>query len=392
LAKHDYYETLGINKAATPDEIKKAYRKSALRYHPDRVAPEKKKESEEKFKEISEAYEILSDSNKKATYDQFGHDGLKGAFGRGGFGWQDFTHYGDFEDIFSGHLGDLLRGFGINGDLFGTGRGRSRRTGPRRGRNVEYELEIEFTEAALGAEKSVEISRYDTCSTCKGSGAKPGEKQKKCSYCNGNGKVQQEIKVMGHSLGITMSTCPKCYGEGNIIDKPCPKCTGKGRIEIAKKIKVKVPAGVDNGIRLRVSHEGDAGEKGGPRGDLYVVIYVKEHSFFKRHNNDIYCGIKISFTQAVFGAEVSVPTVDGKVKMKIPQGTQSGKVFRLRGKGVPDLLSGYGKGDQLVRVSVDVPQRLTEEQKRLLKEFAGTLGEKTPQKKGLMDKVKKAFK
>jgi len=386
LAKHDYYETLGINKAATPDEIKKAYRKSALRYHPDRVAPEKKKESEEKFKEISEAYEILSDSNKKATYDQFGHDGLKGAFGRGGFGWQDFTHYGDFEDIFSG-LGDLFRGFGIDGELFGTGRGRSRRAGPRRGRNVEYELEIEFTEAALGTEKRVGVSRYDTCSTCKGSGAKPGTKDTVCSACDGKGQINRISGFFSIS-----QTCSECGGAGRVIKTPCQDCNGRGKVRVARKIKVKIPAGVDNGIRLRVPHEGDAGEKGGPRGDLYVIIYVREHSFFKRHNNDIYCGIKISFTQAVFGAEVDVMTTDGNVKMKIPKGTQSGKVFRLRGKGVPDLLSGYGKGDQLVRVSVDVPERLTEEQKRLLKEFAGTLGEKTPQKKGLMDKVKKAFK
>ncbi len=385
MAKRDYYVILGIGKNATADEIKKAYRKSALKHHPDRVAPEKKKESEEKFKEISEAYEILSDSNKKATYDQFGHDGLKGAFGRGGFSWQDFTHYGDFEDIFSG-LGDLLRGFGINGDLFGTGRGRSGRTGPRRGGDIEYELEIEFTEAALGTEKTVEISRYDTCSACKGSGAKPGTKDIGCPTCDGRGQINRVSGFFSIS-----QTCNACGGAGRVIKTPCEKCSGRGKVRVARKINVKVPAGVDNGIRLRVSHEGNAGERGGPRGDLYVVIYVKEHHLFKRHNNDIYCDAKISFTQAVFGSEVDVPTVDGKVKMKVPQGTQSGKVFRLRGKGVPDLLSGSGKGDQLVRVTVDVPQRLTEEQKRLLKEFAHTLGEKATQK-GFMDKVKKAFK
>lgn len=386
MAKRDYYEVLGISKNATPDEIKKAYRRSALKHHPDRVAPEKKKEAEEKFKEISEAYEIISDPNKKATYDQFGHEGLKGAFGRGGFSWQDFTHYGDFEDIFSG-LGDLFRSFGINGDFFGTGRGRPRRTGPRRGRDVEYELEIEFTEAALGIEKTVEIYRYDICSTCKGSGAKPGTKDTVCPTCEGRGQISRVSGFFSIS-----QTCNECGGAGRVIKTPCQKCNGRGKERVTRKIKVKVPAGVDNGIRLRVAHEGDAGERGGPRGDLYVVVYVKEHRLFKRHNNDIYCEIKISFTQAVFGADVSVPTVDGSVKMKIPQGTQSGKVFRLRGKGVPDLLSGYGKGDQLVRVSVDVPERLTEEQKRLLKEFAGTLGEKKTQKKGLMDKVKKVFK
>lgn len=385
MSKRDYYEILGISKNATADEIKKAYRRAALKHHPDRVAPEKKKEAEEKFKEISEAYEVLSDSNKKATYDQFGHDGLKGAFGKGGFSWQDFTHYGDFEDIFSG-LGDLFRGFGINGDLFGTGRGRSRRAGPRRGRDLEYELEIEFAEAALGTEKSVEISRYDTCATCKGSGAKPGTKDTVCSACDGKGQINRVSGFFSIS-----QTCNECGGAGRVIKTPCQKCNGRGQVRVARKINVKIPAGVDNGIRLRVAHEGDAGIKGGPRGDLYVVIYVKEHHLFKRHNNDIYCDAKISFTQAVFGSEIDVPTVDGKVKMKIPQGTQSGKIFRLRGKGVPDLLSGSGKGDQLVRVTVDVPQRLTEEQRKLLKEFAHTLGEKEPPKsKSFMDKVKKA--
>ena len=386
MAERDYYEILGISKNATPDEIKKAYRRSALKYHPDRVAPEKKKESEEKFKEISEAYEILSDPNKKATYDQFGYEGLKGAFGRGGFGWQDFTHFGDFEDIFSG-LGDFFRGFGVDTDLFGTGWKRPRRrTGPRGGRDIEYELEIEFTEAALGIEKTVEVSRYDTCSVCKGSCAKPGTKDTVCPTCEGRGQISRVSGFFSIS-----QTCNECDGAGRVIKTPCQKCNGRGKVRIARKIKVKVPAGVDNGIRLRVSHEGDAGERGGPRGDLYVVIYVKEHKLFRRHNNDIYCDIKVSFTQAVFGAEIDVPTVDGKVKMKIPEGTQSGKVFRLRGKGVPDLLSGSGKGDQLARVNVDVPRRLTEEQKRLLKEFARTLGEKATQK-GFMDKVKKAFK
>jgi molecular chaperone DnaJ len=384
LAKRDYYEILGIDKNATPAEIKKAYRRSALRHHPDRVEPGKKKEAEEKFKEISEAYEILSDANKKATYDQYGHEGLKGAFGRGGFGWQDFTHYGDFEDIFSG-LGDLFRGFGVNGDIFGGGRTRSGRAGPRRGRDIEYDLEVEFTEAALGTEKMVEISRHDTCDTCKGSGAKPGTKDTVCPTCDGRGQISRASGFFSIS-----QTCSGCGGAGRVIKTPCQKCSGRGKVRVSRKIKVKVPAGVDNGIRLRVTQEGDAGERGGPRGDLYVVIYVKEHRIFKRHNNDIYCDMKISFTQAVFGDEVSVPTVDGKVKMKIPGGTQSGKIFRLRGKGTYDLLSGSGKGDQLIRVNVDVPQRLTEEQKGLLKEFAGTLGEKKgPKSKGFFDKVKK---
>ena len=387
MAKRDYYEILGISKGASPDEIKKAYRNMALKYHPDRVSHDQKKEAEEKFKEISEAYEILSDPNKKSTYDQFGYEGLKGAFGNGGFSWQDFTHYGDFEDIFSG-LEDLFRGFGVDAGIFGGGQARQRRTGPRRGRDMQYELEIEFTEAALGTEKTVEISRYDTCDICKGHGAKPGTKDTVCSTCNGRGQVN----TVSGFFSISRA-CNECGGSGRVIKTPCQKCSGRGKVRVTRKIKVKVPAGVDNGIRLRVQNEGDAGERGGPRGDLYVVIYVKEDPFFKRHDNDIYCEIKVSFTQAVFGAEVDVPTVDGKVKMTIPQATQSGKIFRLRGKGVPDIFSGSGKGDQLVRVRVEVPRRLTDDQKRLLEEFARTLGEsKRAKPKGFMNKVKKAFK
>lgn len=387
MSKQDYYETLGIGKKATYDEIKKAYRRLALKYHPDRVSQEKKKESEEKFKEVSEAYEILSDSNKKATYDQFGHEGLKGAFGRGGFGWQDFTHFGDFEDIFS-NLGDFFSNFGVDTDIFGTGFGRRARRGPRRGRDIEYDLEIELTEAALGTEKTIEISRYDTCGACKGTGAKPGTKDTVCSTCDGKGQINRVSGFFSIS-----QTCNECGGLGRVIKTFCPDCAGRGKKRVVRKVKINVPAGVDNGVRLRVGREGDAGDKGAPRGDLYVAIYVKKHHLFKRHDNDIYCDIKVSFTQAVFGSEVDVPTVDGKVKMKIPQGTQSGKVFRLRGKGLPNLFSASGKGDQLVRMNIDVPQRLAEEQKNLLREFARTLGEKSQTvKKGFVDKMKKTFR
>lgn len=385
MSKRDYYEILGVDKNASPEDIKKAYRRAALKYHPDRVPPEEKKEAEEKFKEISEAYEVLSDSNKRATYNQFGHDGLKGAFGAGGFKWQDFTHFGDFGDAFGG-LEDLLRGFGVDTDFFGTRTGRRRRTRPRRGRDIGHELKINFIEAALGTEKNIEVSGYDICSTCKGSGAKPGTKDVVCQTCKGNGQVSTVSGFFSIS-----QTCNQCGGSGRVIKTPCQKCNGNGKVRVTKKIKVKVPAGVDNGIRLRIQAEGDDGERGGPRGDLYVTIYVKEHKLFRRHNNDIYCEAKISFTQAVFGAEIDVPTVEGKVKMKVPQGTESGKIFRLRGKGIPSLFSGSGKGDQLVRVTVKVPQRLTDEQKKLLKEFAQTLGEKETAK-GFIEKVKKAFK
>jgi len=384
MSKRDYYEILGVSKSASESEIKSAYRKLALKHHPDRHQGDKA--AEEKFKEISEAYEVLSDQNKKATYDQFGHEGLKGAFGKGGFGWQDFTHYGDFDDIFS-NLGDLFRGFGVNTDFFGTGGSRQRR-GPQRGRDIQYEVEIEFTEACLGTEKTIQAYRQETCSDCKGNGAKPGTKDTVCSACQGRGQVSTVSGFFSISR-----TCNDCGGSGRIIKDPCQKCNGRGKTRQSRKIKVKIPAGVDNGVRLRVPHEGDAGDKGGPRGDLYVVIYVKEHKFFHRKNSDIYCEVKVSFPQAVFGTEIEVPTVEGNVKMKVPKGTQSGKIFRLKQKGVPNLFSGSGKGDQFVRITVDVPERLTDEQKKLLKEFAHTLGEdETGKSKNFIDKMKKAFK
>lgn len=383
MVKHDYYEALGASKSASADEIKKAYRKMAFKYHPDKNQGDK--QAEEKFKEISEAYEVLSDVNKRSTYDQFGHEGLKGAFGKGGFDWQNFTHFGDLEDMFGG-LGDIFESFGMGGDIFGSRRrGRTRR-GPRRGRDIQYELEIDFIEAARGSEKTIEAQRYDTCITCKGSGAKPGTKNMVCPACDGMGQVITSTGFFNIS-----QTCTECGGVGRVIKTPCQKCNGTGEERVRRKINVKVPAGVDTGTRLRVAAEGDAGEKGGSRGDLYVAIYVREHKFFRRHDNDIYYDAKISFTQAVFGAEIDIPTVDGKVKMKIPQGTQSGKIFRLRGKGIPSLFSAGGRGDQMVRVSVDVPERLTDEQKRLLKEFARTLGENVSSK-GFIEKVKKVFK
>lgn len=384
MAKRDYYEILGVSRNASLEEIKKAYRKLAIKYHPDKNPDNK--EAEERFKEVSEGYEVLSDSNKKATYDQFGHEGLKGTFGRGGFTWQDFTHFGDFEDVFSG-LDDFFRAFGVDADIFGTGQSQRRRTGPRKGRSIEYELEVEFVEAALGMEKSINVPRYETCSTCKGSGAKPGTKDTVCPACGGNGQVS----TVSGFFSIAR-TCNKCEGSGRIIKTPCSKCNGRGFVKQSRKIKVKIPPGVDNGVKLRISGEGEAGERGGPQGDLYVVVYVKEHEFFKRRDSDIYCGVKVSFTQAVFGGEIDVPTIDGKVKMKIQPGTQSGKIFRLRGKGVPDLFHGSGRGDQLVKISIDVPRNLNEEQKRLLKEFAHTLGEDTSSKsKSFIDKMKKAF-
>ena len=386
MAKRDYYEVLGVNKNASPDEIKRAYRKLAVKYHPDKNPGDKT--AEDKFKETSEAYEILSDSQKRATYDQFGHAGVEGAFkGGGGFGWQDFTHFDDLKDIFGEWgLGDILSGFGINAGAFGGG-GRRARRGPARGSDLGYELQIEFNEAAFGIQKTIKIPRYEICSTCKGDGAKPGTKKVKCSACGGEGQISTASGFFSVSR-----TCDKCRGEGVFIKTPCSDCNGLGRMKVTRKITVKVPAGVHSGVRLRVSDEGEAGLRGGPRGDLYVYIEVKDHPIFKRDGYDIICEVPISFSQAVFGSEVDVPTLKGKVKMKIPAGTQSGKVFRLREKGIP-MLRSYGKGDEYVKLYVETPTKLNADQKKLLEEFAKACGEdNAPASKSFMEKVKRMLK
>ena len=389
MEKRDYYEVLGINRNASADEIKKAYRNLALKYHPDRVSADKKKEAEEKFKEISEAYEVLTDPKKKETYDQYGHAGVDSTFKQGGFTWQDFHHFDDLKDIFGGFdLSDLFRGFGFGDDVFAGGYEDQprRRGGAKRGSDLQYEIEINLEEAASGAEKTIAIPRYEACEECGGSGAKPGTKKDRCQTCAGRGQV-----VSSSGFFSIARTCPKCAGEGEILKTPCLSCNGKGRVKAKRNIKVKIPAGVDSGSRLRVHGEGEAGQKGGPRGDLYLVIYVKPHEIFERHESDIYCEVPISFVAAVFGADVEVPTLEGKVMMKIPPGTQSGKVFRLRGKGVQHLHD-YGKGDELVKAQVEVPTDLNQEQKRLLKEFARVSGEATgPLSKSFVDKMKRLF-
>ncbi len=384
MAKRDYYEVLGVGKDSSPQEIKRAYRRLAVKYHPDKNPGDKS--AEEKFKEISEAYEVLSDAKKKSTYDQYGHAGLEGAFGGGGFNWQNFTHFDDLKDIFGDWgLGDLLRGFGVGGDIFGSG-GR-RRGGPARGSDLEYEITVEFNEAAFGVQKAIEIPRYETCSNCKGDGAKPGTKRQICPACKGAGQVSTTSGFFSISR-----TCSKCRGEGSTIKTPCENCSGLGRTRVKRKITVKIPAGVHTGTRLRVTGEGEAGHRGGPRGDLYVYINVREHPLFKRDGYDIICEIPISFPQAVFGAEIEIPTLAGKAKMKIPPGTQSGRFFRLKEKGIPNL-RGYGKGDEYVRVKVETPTNLNAEQKRLLKEFAASCGENTtPLSKSFMENLKRIFK
>jgi len=388
--KRDYYEVLGLNKNAAAEDIKRAYRNLALKYHPDRVSSGEKKAAEEKFKEISEAYEVLIDPQKRATYDQYGHAGVDTAFKQGGFTWQDFHHFDDLKDIFGGFdLSDLFRGFGLGGDVFGEGfeTGGQRRSGPGRGSDLEFQIEISFEEAAFGAEKTIFIPRHETCEECGGRGAKPGSKKEKCPVCRGQGRVSSTSGFFN-----VVRTCPDCAGAGYIIRTPCPACGGRGKVRIKRNIKVKIPAGVDSGTRLRIHGEGEAGDRGGRHGDLYALIYVKPHEIFERHDSDIFCEVPISFTTAVFGGEIEVPSLEGKLKMKVPAGTQSGKVFRMRGKGIAHLHD-YSKGDELVRVQVEVPTDLTGEEKRALKEYARVSGDGAgPLSKSFVEKMKRLFK
>ena len=387
--KRDYYEVLGVGRSATADEIKKAYRNLALKYHPDRVSPDKKKEAEEKFKEMSEAYEVLMDPSKKATYDQYGHAGVDNTFkGSGGFDFrQDFHHFEDLQDI-GINLNDLLRGFGFGGDIFGGGfENYGRRGGPRRGHDLEYRIEISFEDAAFGGKKTIAIPRYEECEVCGGSGAKPGSKKEKCSACGGRGQVSSS-----NGFFNMVRTCDRCQGEGYVIKAPCPSCGGKGRIRAKREIDVTIPAGVDTGSRLRLQGQGEAGERGARRGDLYLDIHVRDHEIFERHGSDIYCEVPIDFVTAALGGEVDVPTLEGKIKMKIPAGTQSGKVFRLKSRGIANLHDN-GRGDQLAKVEIDVPSDLTAEQKRILKEYAKASGSHPgPREQSFMEKMRRMFR
>ena len=389
--KRDYYEILGISKSASADEIKKAYRNMALKFHPDRVTPDKKKEAEERFKEISEAYEVLMDPQKKTTYDQYGHAGVDSSFRPGGFDMgQDFHHYEDLKDIFGGFdISELLRGFGMGSNMFSDSfeEDHGRGYGRRRGNDLEYRLEITFEEAAFGTEKTISIPRYETCEMCGGTGARPGSKEERCPDCGGHGKVSTSSGFFN-----VIRTCQKCGGEGTIIKTPCTACGGRGRTRTKRNIKVKIPAGVDTGSRLRIHGEGEAGEKGARPGDLYLLLEVRPHEIFERHDADLYCEVPISFVIAAIGGEVEVPTLEGKIMMKIPAGTQGGRVLRLRGKGIARLHD-YGRGDQLVRVQIDVPDQLTSEQKRLLKDFAKASEQNPgPLTKSFVEKMKHMFR
>jgi molecular chaperone DnaJ len=368
VEKRDYYEVLSVGRTAGVDEIKKAYRKLAVQFHPDKNPGDA--EAEEKFKEVSEAYGVLSDDAKRARYDRYGHAGMGGATNI------DPSQFTDFGDV----LGDLF------GEFFGGGGNRGRRSNrPTRGNDLRFDLALEFEEAIFGVEKTLSVPRIINCATCDGSGAKKGTTPAVCKGCNGRGQVQYAQGFFSVSR-----TCSQCGGAGKVIKDPCGNCGGAGRIREEKKLPVKIPAGVDEGSRMRVAGEGEAGTNGGPAGDLYVFLSVKAHARFQRRDYDIHIEQPITFTQAALGAEVSTETIEGAESLKVPAGTQPGQVFRLRSKGV-QVVDGSGRGDHYVHVQVRVPTSLNDEQRELLERYAGTEGELPPEPKGVFDKVRDFF-
>jgi molecular chaperone DnaJ len=372
-AKKDYYEVLGVNRDASDEEIKKAFKKLAMKFHPDRNPDNPK--AEESFKEAKEAYEVLSDEQKRAAYDQYGHAGVDPSMG-GGAGFGGFGG-GGFSDAF----GDIF------GDIFGGGR--NQRSNVYRGADLRYNLEISLEEAARGTETKIRIPVQATCETCHGSGARPGTSPVTCTTCNGHGQVR-----MQQGFFSVQQTCPKCHGTGKMVKDPCPTCHGNGRVKQNKTLNVKIPAGVDEGDRIRLSGEGEAGVNGGPTGDLYVVVHLKEHPIFQRDGANLHCEMPISFSTAALGGEIEVPTLDGAAKMKIPAETQTGSVFRLRGKGIKPLRSSE-HGDLMVHVVVETPVRLTEKQRELLREFENSTqadaGKHSPKNKSWVDKARDFF-
>ena len=368
--KRDYYEVLGVARGANEQEIKSAYRKLALQFHPDRNPDDP--EAEEKFKEASEAYAVLVDGQKRAAYDRFGHAGL----GSSGFGGFDPSAFQDFSDIFS----DLF-GFG---DIFGGG-GR-RRTRAQRGADLREDITIAFEEAVFGAEHEVKIRRHETCDVCAGSGAAPGKAVTTCRTCGGAGQARYQQGFL-----TIARTCPTCKGTGQVISDPCEKCHGHGRVVHQRTMPVRIPAGVEDGTRMRFGGQGESGTFGGPPGDLYVVLHVKEHPLFEREGNDLYCAVPISFTQAVLGAEIKIPTLDGEHTLRVPEGTQSGTAFRVRHKGVP-VLNGHGKGDLFVEVRIQTPNKLNKRQRELLEELHKLSSvENKLERRTLLSKMKDMF-
>ena len=377
--KRDYYEVLGVQKGATDQEIKKAYRKLAKANHPDLNPGDKAAEA--RFKEINEAYEVLSDSTKRSRYDQFGFAGVDPSYGGGGSGFGG-GFSGDFD---FGDLGDIFGSFFGGG--FGGGSARTR-SGPQRGESLRMGLTITFEEAAFGCEKEVSLDRVEQCEACGGSGAAPGTSPETCSNCGGSGQVQQRRQT---PMGVfaTTSPCPRCGGKGKIISTPCKSCGGSGQVRQRKTLKVTIPAGIDNGQIVSLRGQGNAGKNGGPAGDLQIVITVQPHPLFRREGTNVYCDAPITFTQAVLGGELEIPTIDGKVKYDIPEGTQTGTTFRLRGKGIPNV-NGRGRGDQFVTVNIETPRNLNREQKEALRKFSESLKERNyEERKGFFGKKPK---
>ncbi len=377
MAKRDYYDVLGLSKGASADDIKRAYRRLAIKYHPDKNPGNK--EAEEKFKELAEAYEVLSDPSKRQRYDQFGHDGLRGA------GMRDYSHMNvqDIGDIFSDIFGDF--------DIFGS-RGRSRRgrqpNAPTRGYDLETTVELTLEEINSGAEKTIEFTRQDLCPSCSGSGCAKGKKPVRCPSCGGTGQVQKA--GLGGFFQM-VSTCPSCQGQGQVIKDPCSKCKGKGTVPTNRRVNVKIPAGVHEGQGIRVSGEGEPGRNNGPRGDLYCYVRVKAHPFLMREANNLIATVPISFTQAALGASIEVPSLTGTKQLRINPGTQHGNVFRIKGQGLPDLRTG-SRGDELIRVAIEIPQRLTNDQEKILRAFAETEDKNVmPESKNFFEKLKEHF-
>jgi molecular chaperone DnaJ len=374
MSQRDYYEVLGVPRNASADELKAAFRRLARQYHPD---VNKEADAEERFKELNEAYAVLSDPDKRSAYDRFGHAGVRGPGGAPPDFNVDFT---DFADIFS----DL---FGFGG--FGRSSTRSRNT-PRRGADLQYRLELNFEEAVFGLEKEIEVTRDEMCSACHGSGAKPGTTPVRCATCSGSGEVRQVRQTFIGSM-VQVTTCPTCRGQGETISSPCPTCQGRGLERKTRRKVVNIPAGIDTGNQIRLAGEGQPGENGGPNGNLYILVQVKPHKFFRRREFDILLDLNVNVAQAALGADVEVPTVDGPTTLKIPDGTQPGQVIHMKGKGVPKLRSN-GRGDQLVIINIEIPKRLNNEQRQLFEKLAKSMGsEVRPQERGILDWLKEAL-
>ena len=383
--KRDYYEILEVTRTSSGEEIKRSYRKLAVKYHPDKNPGDHT--AEEKFKELGEAYDVLSDEQKRAAYDRYGHaafaQGGGGAAARGG-GFHD--PFDIFREVFgaSGGGGGIFEQF--FGGAAGAGGQRPDRDGKQRGSDLRYDMQIRLEEAAFGCDKEIEVAKLETCDVCNGSGAESGSRAVSCRDCGGRGQV-----ISSRGFFQVSQTCPRCRGTGQVIERPCRKCGGEGRMEASSRIKLKIPAGIEDGSRLRSMRNGEAGLRGGPPGDLYVVVHIKEHEVFEREDSNLFCEVPVSFSVAALGGEVNVPTLDGQAQLKIPAGTQSGTAFKLRGKGVPSLNS-HSRGDLIVRVAVEVPTRLNGEQRKKLEEFAALMGEEnSPLHKSFFEKAKEFF-